>query len=140
MRAVLVAFALLLALPALAQAASGSSTAMTPSPDQRAKQWLILVDDGNYATAYRQMGKAGRDRISEPGFAEKLGRVRAPLGAMASRGLKDVKLQKTLPGMADGQYATIRFDTIFARKAHALETVRLVLGDKAWSVIGYFIR
>jgi Protein of unknown function (DUF4019) len=138
MKALLVALALLIALPAWGQAA-GTSTPMTPTPDERAKQWLTVIDDQNYADAYQQMGAVGRNKISEQQFAEKISSVRAPLGAMSSRNLKDVKLTNTLPGMRDGQYATVRFDTQFAHKAQAVESVTLVSENGAWSVIGYFV-
>ena len=133
------AFTFLLAMPAFAQTAAGPSTAMTPTPDDRAKQWLTLVDDQNYADAYRQMGAVARDKINQEKFAAKIGGTRTPLGAMSSRTLKDVKLTKTLPAMRDGQYAMVRYDSAFAHKASAVESVTLVSESGAWSVIGYFI-
>ena len=48
-------------------------------------------------------------------------------------------MTKTLPGMRDGQYATVRYDSAFAHKAASVESVTLVLENGAWSVIGYFI-
>jgi len=139
MKWLFVAFALLFAAPAWAQTAAGPSTAMTPTPDDRAKQWLTVIDDQNYADAYKQMGALARDKVAEQNFAEKVGGARAPLGAMSSRTLKDVRMTKTLPGMRDGQYATVRFDSAFAHKAAAVETVTMVSENGAWSVVGYFI-
>lgn len=139
MKWLFVAFALLFAAPAWAQTAAGPSTAMTPTPDDRAKQWLTVLDDQNYADAYKQMGAMARDKAGEQNFAEKVGGARTPLGAMSSRTLKDVKMAKTLPGMRDGQYAVVRFDSAFAHKAAAVETVTLVSENGAWSVVGYFI-
>ena len=139
MKWLLVAFALIFAAPALAQTAAGPSTAMTPTPDDRAKQWLTLVDDKNYADAYKQMGALARSKEAEQAFTSKLEGTRTPLGAMSSRTLKDVKLTKTLPGMRDGQYATVRFDTAFAHKAAAVESLTLESENGGWSVIRYFI-
>jgi hypothetical protein len=132
-------FSILLMAPALAQSKAGPSTPMTPTPDERAKQWLVLVDDQNYADAYTQMGAMARGKIGAEQWTKKLSNVREPLGAMSSRTLKDVKLAKTLPGMRDGQYATVRYDSTYAHKAMAVETVTLVSENGAWSVIGYFI-
>jgi hypothetical protein len=137
-------FALILALfvtvPALAQPApAGPSTAMTPAPDDRAKQWLTLVDDKNYNEAYSQMGAAAQARIAAGNWTSKVSGVREPLGAMATRTIKAVKLTRTLPGMRDGQYATVQFDSSFAHKAAAVETVVLTSEKGGWSVIGYFI-
>lgn len=101
---------------------------------------MILIDDQNYADAYQQMGAAARGKIATDVWAQKVKGVREPLGAMSSRSLKDVKLAKSLPGMRDGQYATVRYDTAFAHKAAGVETVTLVSEKNgAWSVIGYFI-
>jgi hypothetical protein len=139
---------LVLATPALAQSAQpppaagavGPATALTPSPDDRAKQWLGLVDDQNYADAYKQMGPEAQGKITSSVWAEKLGSTRGPLGAMATRTINSIKLSNTLPGIRDGQYATVQFDSSFAHKAQATETVVLASDKGAWSVVGYFIK
>ena len=139
MKWLFVAFALAVAAPALAQNAAGPSTAMTPTPDDRAKQWLTLVDDQNYSDAYKQMGAMARGKTSQQDFAAKTGSERTPLGAMASRTLKDVNAAKTLPGMRDGQYTIVRYDSSFAHKATAVESVTLESEHGAWSVVGYSV-
>jgi Protein of unknown function (DUF4019) len=115
------------------------ATSMTPTPDDRAKQWLTLVDDSNYVDSYKQMGSAATRKISSDAWTQKVEGTRAPLGAMSSRNLKDVKISKTLPGMPGGQYATVRYDSAFAHKAAAVETVTLTSDKDGWSVIGYTI-
>lgn len=132
-----IAFSLLISAPAAAGAMP--ATSMTMSPDDRAKQWMTLIDDQNYADAYRQMGAAGRGKLAIDPWTQKMRDAREPLGAVSSRALKDVKMTKTLPGMRDGQYATVRYDSAFAHKASGVESVTLVLENGAWSVIGYFI-
>lgn len=114
--------------------------AAQPTPDDRARQWLTLVDDANYAESYSQAGATFKSHITADAWAQKATATREPLGAMASRSLRDVKLVKTMPGMPDGQYAVVRYDSVFAHRAAAVETVSLAAGpDGAWSVIGYFI-
>jgi hypothetical protein len=132
-------FAFLLVAPAMGQPKAAPLTPMTPTPDDRARQWLVLVDDQNYADAYNQMGLAARNRIAAAPWMQKLRDVREPLGALSSRALKDVKLTKTLPAMRDGQYAIVRYDSAFAHKAMAVESLTLVSENGEWSVIGYFI-
>src|SRR6202012_2405961 len=105
MKFLLVAFALMFAAPAFAQTAAGPSTAMTPAPDDRAKQWLTLVDDKNYTDAYKQLSATAQAKSAAGAWAQKIGQTREPLGAMASRTIKDVKLTKIRPGMGDGQDA-----------------------------------
>ena len=130
MKWIALAFALLMTGPAMAQgpAPAVPATAMTPAPDDRAKQWLTLVDDANYTDSYKQMGAMVTSRMSADAWAQTIKNARGPLGAMSSRNLKDVKMSKTLPGAPDGQYATIRYDSAFAHKAAAVETVVLSFG------------
>jgi hypothetical protein len=128
--------ALLLALPvgtAMAQAPA-APTAAQPGPDDRAKQWLALLDDGNYADSARQMGPQARK-----GEAAALPALRSPLGAVSSRALKDVTLSRTSPGMPAGQYAVVRYDSNFAHRTGVVETVILAMTKGAWAVVGYRI-
>lgn len=134
------ACALLFATPisaTLALAQGAPATAMTPTPDERAKQWLTLVDDGNYADAWKQAGAYLQSHQDAAAFAGKVGGQRKPLGAMSSRTLKDVQLVKTLPGMRSGQYAVVRYDSEFAHQAAAVESVTLISESGGWSVIAY---
>ncbi len=122
--------ALLLALPAFSQAPAPS--AAKPGPDDRARQWLVLLDDSNFADSAAQMGPQAR----KADIAALAG-LRQPLGAMSSRTLKDVKLSASVPGMPSGQYAVVRFDSSFAHRANMMETITLILNKGAWSVVRY---
>jgi hypothetical protein len=127
----------LLALPAIPAALAQTPptpSAAQPGPDDRAKQWLTLVDDGNYADSVRQMGPQAKKAA-----AAALPALRAPLGAVSNRNLKDVTLTRTRPGMPAGQYAVVRYDSNFAHKNGAVETVTLALTKGAWAVVGYRI-
>lgn len=133
-----IALALLIVAPAaMAQTGVRRATSMIISPDDRAKQWMSLVDDQNYADAYQQMSTATRGKIAAEVWTGNIRTMRVPLGAMSSRTLKDVKMSNTLPGMRDGQYAAVRYDSAFAHKATGIETVTLVLENGAWSVTSY---
>src|SRR3982751_6619804 len=91
-------------------------TAVTPTPDDRARQWLVLVDDKNYAQSWSEAAKAFQSRQKTDAWAASATAMRAPLGAVASRGLKSIDLSRN-------NTAVIRYDTVFARKAAAVETV-----------------
>src|SRR5262249_20413165 len=84
-------------------------TAATPTPDDRARQWLVLVDDKNYAQSWSEAGKAFQNRQKVEAWATAAGTERTPLGAVASRDLKSVDL-------GHANVAIIRYDTVFARK------------------------
>ena len=123
------------ATPAFSQAAPAKKstiTAVTPTPDDRARQWLLLVDDKNYAQSWSEAAKAFQTREKTDAWAKQAGDKRTPLGAVASRGLKSIDLSRN-------NIAVIRYDTVFARKAAAVETVTLAFENGGWSVTDYSV-
>jgi hypothetical protein len=67
--------------------------------------------------------------------------VRKPLGDLVSRKLKSAKATAELPGAPDGQYVVMQFETSFANKKSAIETVTFMLEkDGQWKSCGYFIK
>jgi hypothetical protein len=125
----------LVAGPAFSQASPAKSsevTAVTPTPDDRARQWLVLVDDKNYAQSWSEAGKAFQGRQKGDAWAKEAGPLREPLGAVASRGLKSIDLSRN-------NVAVIKYDSVFAHKAAAVETVTLVFENGGWSVTEYSI-
>ena len=123
------------AAPAFSQGAPAKKpaiTAATPAPDDRARQWLILVDDKNYPQSWSEAAKAFQNRQKADAWATNATTTRAPLGAVASRSLKSIDLSR-------GNTAVIRYDTVFAHKAAAVETVTLGFENGGWSVIDYSV-
>ena len=130
------------ATPAFAQAAPVKSpaaparpsqvSAVTPTPDDRARQWLVLVDDKNYPQSWTEAGKVFQTRQKADAWAKDADTLRAPLGAVASRGLKSIDLSRN-------NICVVRYDTAFARKAAAVETVTLAFENGGWSVSDYSI-
>jgi len=119
----------------LAQAAPAKQstvTAVTPTPDDRARQWLVLVDDKNYAQSWSEASKAFQARQKSEAWASDAGAKRAPLGAVASRDLKSIDLSRN-------NVAVVRYDTVFAHKAQAVETVTLAYENGGWSVTDYSV-
>jgi hypothetical protein len=62
------------------------------------------------------------------------------LGGVSSRVLKSATKSRSLPGAPDGEYVVVQFQTSFANKAAATETVVLSHEASGWKVDGYFIR
>src|SRR5882724_8253122 len=101
------------AAPAYSQGAKKTTiTASSPTPDDRARQWLILVDDKNYPQSWSEAAKAFQNRQKADAWAQDAAARRVPLGAVASRSLKSIDLGR-------GNTAVIRYDTEFAHKAGA---------------------
>jgi hypothetical protein len=106
--------------------------AATPAPADRARQWLVLLDDKNYAQSWSEAAKAFQNRQTADAWASGAVMRRAPLGALANRELKSIALSR-------GNTAVIRYNTAFARKAAAVVTVKLAYESGRWSVIDHSI-
>ena len=132
----LIVFALIFstAVPVLAQTPSPARriSGTVPAPDDRARQWLVLVDDKNYAQSWTESGATFKTKQKADAWAIDAGNRRTPLGAVASRGLKSIDVSRN-------NTAVIRYDTVFARKAAAVETVTLNFENGGWSVVDYSV-
>ena len=131
--AIIALIAVCAAAPAFAQTSRRPViTASTPTPDDRARQWLVLVDDKNYSASWMQSAKSFQGRQRADAWAKEASTRREPLGAVASRGLKSIDLSR-------GNIAVIRYDTVFAHKAAAVETVTLGFENGSWAVTDYSV-
>ncbi len=126
---------LILNLPAVAQ--SAIEQAATAS----AKQWLALVDAGNYAGSWDEAAAMFKNAVSKEEWAKMLNGSRAPLGKLQSRQVISAKYETSLPGAPDGEYVVMQFSSSFEHKKSAVETVTTQLDkDAKWRLAGYFIR
>jgi len=127
---------ILVPVAALAQNSSKEKAAVAS-----AESWLGLVDKGEYAESWKEAATYFRNRVTEQKWEQAAQSVRKPLGKLISRNLKTAMYKTSLPGAPDGEYVVMQFDSSFANKKSAVETVTTVL-DKGgkWRVVGYFIR
>jgi Protein of unknown function (DUF4019) len=113
----------------------------TPQGDlAAANAWIGLVDAKRWNDSWANAGIMFRSKLPEASWASTIQSVREPLGAVSSRSLKSKTRTSTLPGAPDGEYEVVQFQTSFARKAVATETVVLSHESSGWKVDGYFIR
>lgn len=107
---------------------------------QAAEAWLLLVDEGQYAASWKATAPLFQKQVAEKAWEKMAAAVREPLGALRSRKLASAVLTHALPGAPDGEYVVIQFQSSFANKAEAVETVTPMLDGEVWKVSGYFIR
>lgn len=108
---------------------------------EAAKQWLALVDAGDYEKSWDEAATYFRAAITRERWAATLKGVRSPLGKAQEREVKTRQFATELPGAPDGEYVVIQFATRFDAKANAIETVTPMLNeDGEWRVSGYFIK
>jgi Protein of unknown function (DUF4019) len=106
-----------------------------------AKEWLALVDAGNYQESWESAAGFFKNAVSQEKWQQQMAALRQPLGKTTSRKLKSAKYTKTLPGAPDGEYVVIQYQTSFAKKKSAVETVTPMLdNDGKWKVSGYYIK
>jgi len=128
-------FALLLSGPVLA----------TDKPEDlgqaAAESWLKLVDAGNFDASWAQAAKLFKGAVTNEQWNQAVAGVRSPLGKVVSRKITSRQYSEKLPGAPDGKYVIILFETVFEKKASAVETITPMLDpDGVWRVSGYFIR
>ena len=126
-------------LVALAATASNQ-----PSPGQAdlnaAHAWVSLIDAKRWDESWNTAGTLFKSQMPQPRWASTIQPVRDPLGTVSSRSVKSVTKTKSLPGVPDGEYEVVQFQTNFSNKAAATETVVLSHEGSGWKVDGYFIR
>lgn len=106
-----------------------------------AEAWLALVDGGKFGESWDASSKRFQAAITRDKWSDALTTVRTPLGAMVSRRLRSAEYRTSLPGVPDGEYVVVQFDTSFQNKKQAVETVTPMLeADGTWRVTGYFIK
>jgi hypothetical protein len=126
---------LLAAAPAVAQDARETSV------QRAARDWLALIDRGDYAASWKAAGAKFRLAISPERWTEAVTKVRGPLGPLVQRSSLKTTFTRSFPGVPDGDYSLVVFRTAFEKKTEGDETVTLEReADGEWRVVGYFIR
>lgn len=127
------------AAPAMAPAAQSNQPrdemAVTASRD-----WLALVDAGQFGDSYDQAGELYRSAPRDQ-WANGLGNMRKPLGDVSQRNLKSVVVTKDLPNAPAGKYVIATFDTAFQQQPKPMwEIVTSFLYPGGWKVVGYQVK
>ncbi|WP_454761839.1 helix-turn-helix domain-containing protein [Caulobacter segnis] len=149
---IMLAIVAVVAVATVLQGDGGARLAMTPvalaaSPSASdkasagaAEAWTQLLDRQRWGESWKASATSFKSRITEAGWGATIQPLRGQLGPVSSRSLKSVSSTNTLPGAPDGDYKIVQFDTAFANKSDAVETVVLTREGAAWVVSGYFIR
>lgn len=116
-----------------------------------AESWLTLVDGGDYLGSWDQAARVLKAGVKRAEWGETVGGVRSPLGKLVSRRLKSREYTEKAPTTrvvggkvytwGDGKYVVIQYETAFANKPSAVETViPMADPDGVWRVSGYSVR
>ena len=121
--------------PAFAdEAAEKAATTAAPA-------WLSQIDAESYSNSWRNASAYFKGAVSEKGWQDALAGARKPLGKLLSRKLNKAQSATSLPGAPDGNYVVMQFDSSFANKKNAVETVTFMREkDGKWKAAGYYIK
>ncbi len=104
------------------------------------EKWLSIVDEGRYSESWVESAGYLKKSVTREQWEQLLQAARKPLGKLVSRNIRTKSYQTSLPGVPDGEYMIIQFETVFRNKQSATETVTTMLDkDGKWRVAGYFI-
>lgn len=104
-------------------------------------KWLKMVDDSRFVDSWKYASKIFRQSVQQEQWITMINSARNPLGKQVSRQFYRSLYTKKLPGVPDGEYVIIEFNTVFENKTGAIETVTSKLEDDGiWKISGYFIK
>jgi len=123
-----------------AQALASEATAVDPAR-RVAGDWLALVDRGDFTASWAQASATFKATVTAAQWQQAAAGARTPLGTLAQRAERSARATTSLPGVPDGRYVVLQYQSSFERKAAATETVTVQFdADGAWRVAGYFVR
>ena len=106
-----------------------------------AHTWLLGVDQGDYPKSWLEAAQPFKNAVTSAQWQTALTEARAPLGAVISRQPVLVQYKPPVPNAPAGEYVVIQYQTRFANRAKALETLTSIHeADGTWRVGGYFIQ
>jgi predicted RNA-binding protein associated with RNAse of E/G family len=106
-----------------------------------AEKWLGLVDSEKYTESWTEASELFKNSITQEQWKRTVEAVRKPLGKIITRKLSTKTYTTSLPGVPDGEYVVIQFNTSFENKKSAIETITPMKDkDGKWRVSGYYIK
>jgi DNA-binding CsgD family transcriptional regulator len=117
------------------EAAAIPSPAAESAAAQAARQWLELVDAGDWSASLAATTASFRSTNSIEAWEAASVEARVPLGRTLSRRLVS---EEGIPAPPNG-YQLVRFRTRFENGGEATETLSLAREEAAWKVAGYYI-
>jgi hypothetical protein len=108
--------------------------------ERQALGFLGYLDHGRYSDSYAYTGMLIRAQLDRDAFSRQIEKTRAGTGAMLTRNLIDAGFTTSVPGAPEGQYVVLHYDTSFANRQEAVETLTLAFAKGYWRVSGYYIK
>ena len=94
---------------------------------QAAIDWLSLVDEERYGESWETAASFFKNAVQKEQWIASMNAFRKPLGKLLERKIKNSQYMTTLPGVPDGEYVVIQFETSFENKKSSIETITPML-------------
>ena len=104
-----------------------------------AKEWLALVDAGEYNQSWLTANKTLKAQSDKDGWANYLIAIREPFGKVVSRKVMRTRTVTQIQGMPDGEYFQVQFEVKFENKS-GMERMTVAKEGGGWKVAGYMMR
>ena len=102
--------------------------------------WLSLLDAGKFDESWSHSSTLLRLQQMPDQWNRRMKRLQDAYGALSMRSVSGVSFSRTMQGMPDGSYATVRFQSSFFRQRNATETVTLRWETDKWRIVNYVVR
>ena len=132
--------------PAAARQPAGAAAATldvanSAAANRAASGFLAMLDEGKFADSWTEGAVLLRGAVPQAHWNGVVGSMRKPLGEVKSRKQLSSTYTRSIPGAPDGEYVIVQYQTEFANKAGAVETVTPMReADGSWKVSGYFLK
>lgn len=93
-----------------------------------------------YGESWQKADSFFKSQLSKKQWNSALKGIRTPLGKVISRTELSAKEYSSLPGVPDGEYLVIQFQTDFQNKKASTEILTLSKSSGQWLTVGYFIK
>ena len=108
---------------------------------EAAAKWLKLMDEGKDAESWDELAATLQAVIPRQLWIGSTAPARRIMGGLVSRTVNSKQYATTLPGLPDGEYVMIQYNSVFEKKKAAMEVITVAKQeDGTWRVSGYFIQ
>ncbi len=108
---------------------------------EAAKAWLLLVDNGEFEGSWHTSAEFLKESVTKEKWVQLMEEIRKPMGVLVSRKVSATEYRTMLPKAMMGQYVIIEYETSFANKPSAGESITQILEkDGSWRVGGYHLK
>jgi hypothetical protein len=122
-------------------AARAADTSPTEQATAAARDWLAVVDAGEYGKSWDEAAAVLRQNMTKAQWERAASAVRRQTGALKSRELQSAQPAQELPGVPAGDYVVLTYRSSFADAPAATETVTPMReADGKWRVAGYRVK